>query len=41
MWAAQTRIESAMRFTMHAEVREELRNVRSDLAAALAHISGT
>ena len=34
------RIEIAMRFTMHREVREQLRCVQSDLAVALAYISG-
>jgi hypothetical protein len=38
--AAKLRIEIAMRFTMHREVREQLRCVQSDLAVALAYISG-
>jgi hypothetical protein len=38
--AAKARIETAMLYVMFPEVREELRNVQSDLAVALAHISG-
>lgn len=38
MRAAKTRVEIAMQYTMWSEVREELRGVQSDLAAALAHI---
>lgn len=40
LWAARSRIERAMLYVMFPEVREELRNVQSDLAVALAHISG-
>lgn len=38
MNAAKLRIQIAMQFTMHKEVREQLRSVQSDLAVALAHI---
>lgn len=38
--AAKLRIEIAMRFTMHKEVRNQLRSVQSDLAVALSHIGG-
>ena len=40
MSAARLRIEIAMRFTMHKEVREQLRSVQSDLAVALSYIGG-
>lgn len=36
--AAKTRIEIALEYVMYPEVREELRNVKSDLAVALSHI---
>jgi|CXWL01.1.fsa_nt_gi hypothetical protein len=36
--AAKTRVEIALEYVMYPEVREELRNVKSDLALALAHI---
>jgi hypothetical protein len=38
MNAAKLRIQIAMQFTMHGEVREQLRSVQSDLAVALAYI---
>jgi hypothetical protein len=38
--AAKARIETAMLYVMFPEVREELRNVQSDLAVALAYIGG-
>jgi hypothetical protein len=38
MRAGKTRVEIAMQYTMWSEVREELRGVQSDLAAALAQI---
>ena len=38
MNAAKTRIEIALGYVMFSEVREELRNVQSDLAVALAYI---
>ncbi len=36
--AARLRVQMAMKFTMHPEVREQLRCVQSDLAVALAFI---
>lgn len=38
MNAAKLRVQIAMQFTMHKEVREQLRSVQSDLAMALAYI---
>ena len=40
MCAAKTRIEIALGYVMYPEVREELRNVKSDLAVALSYIGG-
>ena len=36
--AASLRVRIAMQFTMHREVREQLRSVQSDLAVALSFI---
>lgn len=36
--AARLRVEMAMKFTMHPEVREQLRCTLSDLSVALAFI---
>lgn len=40
MCAAKARIEIALEYVMYPEVREELRNVKSDLAVALSYIGG-
>lgn len=36
--AARLRVQTAMKFTMHPEVREQLRCTLSDLSVALAYI---
>lgn len=36
--AARLRVQMAMKFTMHPEVREQLRCALSDLSVALAYI---
>lgn len=36
--AARLRVQMAMKFTMHPEVREQLRCTLSDLSVALAYI---